>query len=549
MADQGPFDRILQAEPTRQRDRAAVFIVVISVVLGALLLVLVLPPVSIFDNGGGAGVTGPVTATLRDELPAPPEGFEAVSGLFDLSAEGPVNRPARLTVSLSAPVQENERLQLFTYQDGGWHELGDAIGVAGGESAQGEVPALPSNIAVLRPVEQSRVVLGSLPSQAEPDQRALATITTLNLAGFAPAADGRVSGGPLQLPEGVQLPVAPTIGATSSSDIEVLQSILGSPELLDAHVQAIVEFADQGRLAGIDLDYRTIDPAQGDAFVTFVRTLSTGLRSDGRSLSLTLPLPVRTASGWDTQGFQWETLVPLVDAVKLAPELEQDLYYARVEEALGYLVPRVGSAKLLLAVSPLSRERSADGIRTLSLTDALALAGVPRADPKGQVAPGAAVRALGQNLASDTGASGLHWDDSARAVVFTYTGRGGERTVWLANLFSEAFKLDLAARYQLGGVYVEDVSRQAEDADIWPAVAQYAQTGAVELVKANDALLQPHWAASAGRLESDTGPQVTWHAPAEPGTYTLTLIVSDGVMRVGQELRVPVQPVEGAVSP
>jgi hypothetical protein len=155
---------------------------------------------------------------------------------------------------------------------------------------------------------------------------------------------------------------------------------------------------------------------------------------------------------------------------------------------------------------------------------------------------------MGQNLATESGGSGLRWDDTARAVVFSYLGPGGERTVWLANVFSEAFKLDLARRYQLGGVVVEDVSRRAEDAGIWPAVRQYAQTGEVALVKPNGSLLQPRWSVSGGALQNDTGPRVSWRAPDEAGTYTFTLIVSDGVTRVGQELRVSVEPAAGAAA-
>jgi hypothetical protein len=42
---------------------------------------------------------------------------------------------------------------------------------------------------------------------------------------------------------------------------------------------------------------------------------------------------------------------------------------------------------------------------------------------------------------------------------------------------------------------------------------------------------------------------VTWRAPAQPGDYTLTLIVSDGVIRVGQELIVPVEAPDSAARP
>ena len=46
----------------------------------------------------------------------------------------------------------------------------------------------------------------------------------------------------------------------------------------------------------------------------------------------------------------------------------------------------------------------------------------------------------------------MRWDEGAFAVSFAYPGRGGQRTVWLENTLSMAFKLDLAKRFGLGGV-------------------------------------------------------------------------------------------------
>lgn len=549
MQDQGPFDRILQPEPTQPRDRTATVIVVVGIVLGLVLLVLVLPPIAIFDDDGPAAPNGPVTGTIRDEFPPPPAGFEAVSALFDLVSEDSLLLPAAITVTLSTQVSQGEQLSLFTYRDDGWQRLGAATVLANGQAAQGQVPIVPDNVAVLRAVAREGVVLGSLPAGAALDTRALAVLTTLNPAGFAPSSDGGVSGDLLALPSGLEIAVAPTISASTATQAQTLNSILASPELRSAHVVAILEFARDNNFAGVDLDYQTIDPAREDDFVSFVDDLAAGLRAEGRGLSLTLPLPVREGGGWDTLGVDWPELVPLVDAIKLAPEPEQDQYYQRTEEALGYLVSRVGSGKLLLTLSPVSHERGVDGVRALTLTEALSIASVPAALTEATVAPGARVQAMGQNLVGDGGVGGLHWDDVARTVAFTYTGAGGARTVWLANQFSEAFKLDLARRYQLGGVAVEDVSLDYDDANIWPALVSYAQTGEAELVKPNGELLQPRWTASAGVLEGEEGPLVTWLAPDDAGTYTLTLIVSDGVMRVGQQLLVPVQAPQTAAQP
>ena len=68
-------------------------------------------------------------------------------------------------------------------------------------------------------------------------------------------------------------------------------------------------------------------------------------------------------------------------------------------------------------------------------------------------------------------------------------------------------------------------------------------------MKPNAELLNPRWTVSGGSLEGDAGSLARWNVPAEAGTYTITLIVSDGVTRVGQELQVPVEARRGAAPP
>jgi hypothetical protein len=534
---QGPFDRILQTEPPPQRDRAATVVVAAAIVLGALLLLLVLPPISILENGdGGGGINGTIVTTKSDESPPAPAGFEAVSPLYDYSVSGDASVRS-VGIRVTTDVAAGERLVIYTFDGDAWREVGTGQ-VAGERLVTSDLSFLPDNVAVFRPTGQVREVYGSLANGTEVDQRALAALTTLNVTGFAPAADGGVTGDSLQLPGGLQARVAPTIGTFSQEQIDALNAIMASPELRSAHVQALLGFARDGDVAGIDLDYRALDPSLGADFATFVQELAAGLQQEGRSLSLTLPLPVKQGEAWDTRGFDWTALAAQADALKLAPDPERP--YQQLEEAVAFLVARVGGGKLLLTVSPISHERATDGLRALRLGEALALASTPVAQTDTAVTPGATLRASAQNLAPDLGGSGLAWDDASKAVMFRYTGAGGERTVWLANVFSETFKLDLAQRYQLAGVVVEDVSSASGEADIWPAVEAFAGAGEVSLTVPNGDLLTPRWLASAGTLASDAGAQVDWQAPAEPGDYTLTLVVSDGVVRMGQELRVPV---------
>jgi hypothetical protein len=159
---------------------------------------------------------------------------------------------------------------------------------------------------------------------------------------------------------------------------------------------------------------------------------------------------------------------------------------------------------------------------------------------EGDIHPQDAVTIVGPNVYQEEGASGLYWDDEALAVSFSYPGEGGARTVWIENSFSIAFKLDLVQRFQLGGVAVEDVSSAAAGADIWGPIQELAESGEITLVRPNGPLLQPHWEASDGVLDGGAKGAVSWTAPA-PGTYDVTLVVSDGVVRVGQRLSLEVK--------
>jgi hypothetical protein len=62
----------------------------------------------------------------------------------------------------------------------------------------------------------------------------------------------------------------------------------------------------------------------------------------------------------------------------------------------------------------------------------------------------------------------------------------------------------------------------------------------VTLVRPNGPLLEPHWEASEGVLDGGAKGTVVWTAPA-PGTYDVTLVISDGVVRVGQRLSLEVK--------
>ena len=537
----GPFDRILKTTNDGPEspgpDRAAVYVAGTIVGLAILLLVLLLPPVSILSRGGGEpGIpSGPgdadtYTSTVRSGMPKLPAGLVAASALFDLAAPEDQRGAAKITVPLKEKQTEQRSLALYTYVDNKWQRLSDATLVASGEAARGDVGALPGNVAVLRRSKATLQVAGSMPAGTTIDERAASVITTLHPIVFIPTDDGSIVGQPPAVPP-AGYKVVPGIVAPSA---EVVDNILRSGDLQASHAAAIADQVKQGNFAGIDIDYHSVNPTLKAQFTSFIGLVAKALHADGRTLTLTLPMPTSENGTMQSGAYDWAELGKSADTLEMLGELDQELYFQNTEAALNFITDKVDRTKVLLSISSLSVERGGDGLITLSLDDALGRASLVEVKSTTDIIVGSKVQLVAKNLAASENASGLTWDDAARSVTLKYPGRGGVRTVWIANAFSAAFRLDLAQRYGLGGVSINNVSQQGGGADVWTPVQQVSDTGNLTLSRPNGELLTPAWSTGDGSIAPQTGDAVTWTAPSAEGTYTVTLIVSDGIVRSGQ---------------
>jgi hypothetical protein len=544
----GPFDRILRTDADgapQPPDRAAIYIGGLIIGLGLLLLILVLPPISILSGGGGGdgdiptapGTADKVTSEPRRNVPKLPAGLTAASLMFELSAPADQQGASGVTLPLKEKQNDERSLALYTYRDNKWDRLSDVAVIAGGMAARGDVEALPGNVIVLKQSKSTIRVAGAAGAGAEIDPRAAGVLTVLHPIVFLPADDGTLVGNPPAVPPAAYS-VVPAIVAPNP---EVVNNILRTEALRTAHAQAIADAVRAGNYHGIDVDYRDVNPQLKEQFTQFIEDLSQKLDQDGRELTLTLPMPTSNGGEVDPGAYDWDALGAAADSIEMAGELDQDLYFQRTEAALDYVTQHADRAKLLLTISTLSVERGSDGLRAMPLDDALTIASVVGVRTEDEITAGEQVRLVAQNLAQSEGASGLEWDDTSRAVRFKYPGLGGERTLWLANAFSAAFRLELAQRYNLGGVALTDVSAES-GSSVWDTVQNFAETNELTLVKPNGDLFLPSWTASDGAIAPSGGDETTWTAPAAEGPYEITLIVSDGVERVGQRITINVSP-------
>ncbi|HEU0072831.1 MAG TPA: hypothetical protein VFS30_02380 [Dehalococcoidia bacterium] len=542
--ERGPFDEILEPGLEGGQDRSASVIFIGMGAIGLILLLVVVNPFSIFgggDGGGGLDV-GDDTSSLLSAAPKVPDGYEALSRHYEAFADQvpeDTAGPAEVTVPLLQPVSDGRNLGLYTFRDGNWERLASATLVNNGAAAKGEVGTVPDNIAVLRLTSSAVQISGWLPAGAAPDGEAMGIVTTVNPVDFAPAPDGTLSGSAREFPQ-ADGNIVPTIRASTPEEADAVNAILASPALREEHIQSLVQLALQPGNAGVDIDYPAVNRARNADFTAFVTVLADQLHQANRTLSVALPTPVRSGVSWDTGAYDWSELGQRADLLKLRGVDDPSVYYQRMPEVFDFLRDKVDLKKVALIVSRSSWEKASDGLREISLHDGLRTASAIEVRTPTQITANTSVVIVGTNIYREDGASGMQWDDNAFAVSFSYPGIGGQRTVWLENSLSLAFRLDLARSNGLAGVAIADIGATASLPAYWEPLRTFAESGQVPLARANTAVLEPLWEVQAGSQETESAGNIIWKAPAQPGSYEVSLVVSDGVIRAKQTITLQV---------
>lgn len=504
-------------------------------ILAAVILVLVLPPISILDRGGSGSSSSAdgVVTRARGSLPALPEGLEAASALYDINSSAAAQGPATLTVRLTQQTNDGRNLAFYTYLDGSWERLAPVEPADGGRAARGEVPAVPPNIAVLRRTTFARtpgLIVG--PGQTLDPAAPVGGVVSV-LAG-TPVSGGEDIDLSSQLQGGLSERYLGITTATAAQAAAV-NRILGDPAAIKRHADAIIGAAQRTNAAGIHLDYTAVDGAHRAAFTSLVEQLATQLHATRRGLVVTVSTP---ASANDPGGYDWAPLAAAADALWLRPPSDPALFYEQLEPALATKRDTgFDLRKVSLVLDRRSHDHSTEGISALSLRDALATAAMLQSRIDQGITPGREVTIVGTNIAQEEGDSGLHWDERGMSVAFSYAERANQHTVWIENRFSMAFRLDLARRYGLGGVTIDGAAQDETLPDVWNVVSQYLEDGRVRLEYPYGPYLQPQWAATDGKIDRGaSGGLAVWSAPTRTGIYDITLVVSDGVIFVGRQL-------------
>jgi hypothetical protein len=518
-------------------------------VLGGIVLGLLILGLLAFRWLFGGSCSDPYCPVSFDgELPG---GYALASDVYEFTGE-PIEIPdgagVDITVELNDSATESNTLNFFQYraESATWEPLGAAVLAEDGNHATGRFADTPAVIAVLRRLSAAGNVVAYLAAgeTLHPEAASLATI--VHTLDYRPGPAGGVDGLASAPPAATDASHIPSIVASNADTgtLANLDEILRESANRSNHVRQIAAVVQRDGLAGIDISYQDLRADQRDSFALFIEELAITLHTDGRKLTVTLPPPSRNGDQIEEGAYDWTIIGAAADLVQMRPIRDQNVYRDDVAIILDYLTARVERSKLALMVTPLAAEKSQQGVRSLTLTEAMEIATKLQISGS-QLAPNENIEIVGFNIDQNEDLTGLVWSAHTATVAFTYK-LDGNRTVWIENAFSVGFKLEIVAGYRLGGIAVEDASDNVYLGNIWGAVRPFVETGQPVLLQPNPGDLRPQWRASAGTLEGGQMGVVRWTAPAEAGSYTVNLMLSDGVVFFDSEIRLSVQEREAA---
>jgi spore germination protein YaaH len=547
-----------------------------ALVVGLVLLVLVLPPISLVDRIMGIGyerigVNGGSISKEGLELNFPPEGL---SRAFRVQAEviprseflegaagntliqAAENIPPNLTlrspyyrlrwrgtppeavfarVPLPRDIEDVNTADLYAWNGEAWAWLPNL-----------KMPTERVIETTLDDLPQSFVVMSTYPvnPSVATDYRAGTvlpdnlsdTIVELNPVGLYLSDNGAIEDTLAEMPSEVEnstMLVIPTLRNwydDGSVRADLIDNLLVDADLRQAHLENIVDLVQRNAYQGIDLDYRNVSPDLRQEFAAFIQELGSALPED-KILAVRVGLP-RQVSGqdWETDGYDWRAIGQAADVVKI-PAFPDPRFYVpggQMDVTLNWATGQINRYKIQLVLSTLSTEEVNGVLRPISYDQALQPIGEVIIVGERQTAnPGEQVGFTLNGLEASTG---IQFDAQTGAYWFAYLDQQDvQRTVYLENAASLARKLQFVAQYNLRGVAVENLLSQRQDAQIWTVMDQFLDL-VIPPVESKYSVVWRVQAEDGGVVAEEvvdlSNPGYTWTAPQGGGTFQINASIA-----------------------
>jgi hypothetical protein len=476
---------------------------------------------------------------LVDAAKALPSTLHVKSPIYRMAIKGPMPTDVALSIPIPNNSEPYETLSLYEWTGEAWQFVPSEV-IVEDDVLEAHIDFVPEALAAVQSAGHPPQVSAELPEYVSLPDVGDRALTELNPLGYYLSSDNSIDGSLPSLPQATgqeSYLILPALRNWTDDGVvrsDLLDNMLVVPESQQAHAKAIVDLVVAEMYAGIDLDYRGANPDLRSEYTAFVQQLADGLHANGKRLVVHVEAPTQvSADEWDTGAYDWRALGRATDALRF-PAIQDPAAYepgGQMEALLWWATGEVERYKLQPVFSARSVENAGGVLLERTYRDALAELSKVQVDTQEVLIPGAQVTA---NL--DT--SGVQFDPNTGRYWFTYLDEasGQERTVSLEDASSLSRKLDLVARFNLGGVSMRAMWDDGNDPRVWDLVRQY-QASAQAAVPPVDSNFAVRWSvenAAGGQVEERTTGldqhSYTWTAPDQPGQYELgaSIVANDG---------------------
>ncbi|GAB4536331.1 MAG: hypothetical protein Kow0063_21680 [Anaerolineae bacterium] len=453
-------------------------------------------------------------------------------------------------VMLRIPVPANAEpihsLDLYSWNGQAWEWLPHFI-PPGDNFIESQLDFLPSSVMVVqtKPLDPSIAV--DLPAQAEIPEPARNAMDEITLQGLYLESGGAIRGDAGRLLRPDQMAgylLVPTLRNWEDNGpvrSDLVDNMLGDPSIRQEHIRRIVDLVTGQNYAGVDIDYRSINPDLRPEYTLFISDLADALHARGKQLAVRLEPPRQIAADrWETGAYDWRAIGDVADTVRIPVPGDPAAYApgGQMETMLQWAVGEVNRYKLQLLFSTRSTELTTGEQKTISFAEALA--------PFSQVAVEGGSTSVKQGqqvvftLAGPQQSTGIQFDSNSGLYTVSYMGGEGEpHSVWVENAASVARKLGYVPEYNLRGVAVQNLLGEENDGQIWEVLRKF-QNLVIPPVEGQLAVVwQVNSAEGAVLAQASTAlndPRYLWNAAVEGGSYMVSVAISSdgGVTAAGR---------------
>lgn len=236
----------------------------------------------------------------------------------------------------------------------------------------------------------------------------------------------------------------------NSKDHDSAHTVLSSPAVRQKAIANIESVIKKYGLAGVNIDFESLDPNDKNNLTAFMQELSDRLKPQGYTISIDV-MPKHNEEADFAMAYDYAKLAQFCDQIIVmtydyhgpwsGPGSIADVN--SIEKDISYALKFIPKNKLMLGVAGYGYDWSSKGVESLEF---------------GAI----------QNLITKFGAK-VEWDDSAKSPHFTYTGPDGVvHQVWYENAQSLQYKLNLVNRYDIAGIALWKLGE--EDPASWQVI-------------------------------------------------------------------------------